>query len=107
MSYDIENVALLARLKLSPEEKESLGSDFSKIIAYVQKLNSIESLNDESIEQTIPMTHVHQDLPGYTENLRADETKETLSNELALRNSSKTSERAFETPLIVEQVDDE
>jgi aspartyl-tRNA(Asn)/glutamyl-tRNA(Gln) amidotransferase subunit C len=39
----VRHVALLARLELAPEEERSLQSELSAILAYVEKLNQLDT----------------------------------------------------------------
>ncbi|MBT3924099.1 MAG: Asp-tRNA(Asn)/Glu-tRNA(Gln) amidotransferase subunit GatC [Nitrospina sp.] len=46
---DIEHVARLARLKLTPDEKERLSGQMGTILEYIEKLNE---LNTDEVEPT-------------------------------------------------------
>lgn len=51
MAMDIDQVALLARIKLREDEKKSLSQDLEKILDYVKKLNELDT------SQTPPTSH--------------------------------------------------
>lgn len=44
----IEHLAKLARMKVSEEEKEKLTKDFSGILAYISKLQEVDTSNFEA-----------------------------------------------------------
>jgi aspartyl-tRNA(Asn)/glutamyl-tRNA(Gln) amidotransferase subunit C len=52
MSFEIEQVAELARLRLRPSEKEKLKKDLGSILAYVEQLKVVPT---DSVE---PTSHV-------------------------------------------------
>jgi len=47
---DLDKLAELARIKLSPEEKKKIGEDFSAILNYISELQSAPT-EDMQIEQ--------------------------------------------------------
>lgn len=49
---DVENLAELARIELSKEEKEALLKDFEGILGYVKQIESVE-LEDFELEHTV------------------------------------------------------
>lgn len=51
MAMNIDQVALLARIKLREDEKKSLSQDLEKILDYVKKLNELDT------SQTPPTSH--------------------------------------------------
>lgn len=61
---DIEKIALLARLKLTPAETEKLGQQFQKIVDYIDQLNELDTGNVEPTSHVLPLNNV----------LRNDET---------------------------------
>ncbi|MBT3367929.1 MAG: Asp-tRNA(Asn)/Glu-tRNA(Gln) amidotransferase subunit GatC [Nitrospina sp.] len=48
-NVDIEHMAKLARLKLTPDEKERLSDQMGTILEYIEKLNE---LNTDEVEPT-------------------------------------------------------
>jgi aspartyl-tRNA(Asn)/glutamyl-tRNA(Gln) amidotransferase subunit C len=49
VSFDIEHMATLARLKLTADEKERLSNQMGTILEYIEKLNQ---LNTDDVEPT-------------------------------------------------------
>jgi aspartyl-tRNA(Asn)/glutamyl-tRNA(Gln) amidotransferase subunit C len=52
---EVRNVALLARLELSPEEEAAFGSDLDEILSYVTML---EELDTSAVEPTAHVVEV-------------------------------------------------
>jgi len=85
---EVENVALLARLKLSDQEKRLFSEQLSKILEYVDKLKELD------IADVAPTTHV---VP--LENVfREDRVKRCLNPEEALANAPDRQEDFFRVP---------
>lgn len=73
----IDHLARLAKLKFEDDQKESIREDLAKIIAFVDK---IEELDTDNVE---PLVHINQEINV----LREDEVKETISQAQALKNA--------------------
>ena len=73
----IDKLAKLAKLQFKNEQREGIRNDLSKIIAFVDK---IEELETEGVE---PLIHMSQEINV----LREDEVKETITQVQALRNA--------------------
>jgi aspartyl-tRNA(Asn)/glutamyl-tRNA(Gln) amidotransferase subunit C len=54
----IEHIALLARLKLPPEEKERLEHDLIDIVAYVEELNEVDIEGVPPTSRALPQKNV-------------------------------------------------
>ncbi len=86
------HVAKLASLSLSDEEADRLTTDLSRITAYVEQL---ESLDTEGVP---PTAHVQLDrMP-----LREDPPVPGLSHEQALKQAPRVEEDGFAVPAFVE-----
>ena len=88
----VRHVARLARLELSEAEEQSLQSDLSAILTYVDKLNQ---LNTEEVE---PTTQVGE--PGTL--MRDDEITNLPAPEEMLANAPARSRNFFKVPKIIE-----
>jgi aspartyl-tRNA(Asn)/glutamyl-tRNA(Gln) amidotransferase subunit C len=88
----VRHVARLARLELSPAEEQSLQSDLSAILAYVDKLNQ---LNTEEVEPTAQVGE-----PGTP--MRDDEITNRPAPEEMLANAPARSRDFFKVPKIIE-----
>jgi len=83
----------LAGLKLSPEERERLKSDLTRILDYFQKLGELDT---EGVPPFDP-------LPGRVNAWREDEPEPSLSPEEALRNAPQTEREHFKVPRVFGQ----
>jgi aspartyl-tRNA(Asn)/glutamyl-tRNA(Gln) amidotransferase subunit C len=88
----VEKIALLARLQLKPEEIETLSSQLSNILDYVDELSQLDT------KDIPPTAHVG---PVSTP-LREDIPHKTLDVESALRNAPDRRGSAFRVPKIIE-----
>ena len=88
---DVVEIARLARLELTEDEIESLGSDLAAILEHVAVLQSLDT------DGVPPMTHaVPMNL-----RLRADEVGESLPVETALGAAPQHAEDHFQVPNII------
>lgn len=88
----IEHVAKLARLNLSEQEEERLTSEMEAIIAYVDKLNELDTSNVVPKEHVIPMRNV----------LREDIARESYDRDKILANAPVSQDGCFKVPKVVE-----
>jgi aspartyl-tRNA(Asn)/glutamyl-tRNA(Gln) amidotransferase subunit C len=91
---EVEEIALLARLALAPEEAERLRSDLSSILGYIDKLRACDTTGVEPMTHAVPM-----DCP-----LRPDDPRGTsLPTEAALAAAPRQRDEHFEVPRVIEQ----
>jgi aspartyl-tRNA(Asn)/glutamyl-tRNA(Gln) amidotransferase subunit C len=90
--FNIKYVAHLARLKLTPEEEQRLGSQLGNILGYIEKLKEVDVTGVEPTAHAFPMANV----------FRPDEPRPGLSNDDALRSAPKRSGGMFAVPKVVE-----
>jgi aspartyl-tRNA(Asn)/glutamyl-tRNA(Gln) amidotransferase subunit C len=88
----VRHVARLARLELNAAEEQSLQSDLSAILAYVDKLNQ---LNTDEVE---PTTQVGESGTP----IRDDEITNRPAPEEMLANAPARSRNFFKVPKIIE-----
>ena len=92
MSFDIEHIAALARLKLTPDEKTRLASQMGTILEYIEKLNE---LNTKDVE---PTAHVL----GINNVFREDEpTTKPLADNNLISDSPAHNKGHYEVPKII------
>ncbi len=92
LPQEIDQIALLSRLELSPAERESASDKLTQILGYFEKLSELDT---EKIEPTL---HA---LPAFNV-LRADIVKPGLSREAALQNAPESAAGMFQVPRVVE-----
>ena len=93
MAFEIEKIAELARLSLKPEEKKKLEKDLDAILAYVEKL---KSLNTDKVE---PTSHV-LDLENV---FRPDQVKPSNVRDNVLNHAPSREGKFFKVPKVVEK----
>lgn len=89
----IEKLAHLSRLEFENESKEEIKKDLTRILAFVDKLNE---LNTDNVEPLVYMT-------DEINVLREDEVKQTISQDEALKNAPKHDSDYFRVPRVVEK----
>ena len=92
---DIEKVAHLAHLELAEEELKTLGQQMTAIVAYVERLNQLDT---KDIEPAIGGL-----TPGgeTTETSRADEVTGSLGQKLALAEAPDPAAGHFRVPKVL------
>lgn len=88
---DVENIAKLARLKVTEEEKEKFVGQVNQILKYVEKLNEIDTDDIEPLSHTLDIKNV----------FREDRAKASLSQEKALENAPAKTDKFFRVPKVV------
>ena len=88
----VEYIAKLARLKLTEQEEKEFTGQLDKILAYIDKLNELNTDNIEPITHAVPMKNV----------FREDEVKRSLTQEEALSNAPEKDSGHFRVPRIIE-----
>ncbi|MEE8557510.1 MAG: Asp-tRNA(Asn)/Glu-tRNA(Gln) amidotransferase subunit GatC [Myxococcota bacterium] len=88
----VRNLCDLARLRLEPDEAERMRRDLERILAYVEKL---EELDTEGVP---PTSHVVE----MATPMRSDEEVRRLSMSEVLRNAPQHAAGAFVVPRVIE-----
>jgi aspartyl-tRNA(Asn)/glutamyl-tRNA(Gln) amidotransferase subunit C len=89
---DIKYVAHLARIALTPDEEKKLAAQLGGILGYIEKLKELDVSNVEPTAHAVPMVNV----------TRADEIRESLEHDEAMRNAPREANGLFIVPKIVE-----
>ncbi len=82
---EVENIANLARLALTDEEKAMLQDQLSSILDYVEALQTLETGDVSPTTSALPLSNV----------MRADEIKPTLPVAEALANAPAVEDDQF------------
>ena len=93
---EIRHIAKLAKLRFSDEEISDFAGQFNRIVAYVEKLNEVQT---EGVE---PMARLQKDATA----LRSDVPGEMLSAPEALKNAPKKTEGFFNVPKVIGDVEE-
>jgi aspartyl-tRNA(Asn)/glutamyl-tRNA(Gln) amidotransferase subunit C len=89
----IDNLANLARLKFSDEEKAEIRGDLQRMIAFVEKLKEVDTANTE------PLLHMSDALNVF----REDEVKGSMSKAEALANAPSADKDYFKVPKVIKK----
>lgn len=89
----VDEIAHLARLEFNDEAKGEILNDMNRMLAFVDKLNE---LNTDNVEPLIYMTEERSVL-------REDEVKVTLTQQEALKNAPKKDSDYFKVPKVIDQ----
>jgi len=90
---DVEHVARLARLDLSPAEKERMQRELDGILSYIDKLRALPTEGVEPTSHAVPMTNV----------MREDVSRPSFPQEEMLANAPARSGELFRVPKIIEE----
>ena len=93
---DVEKIADLARLQLTPEEAASFTRQLASILEYMTKLNELDTTSVE------PMSHSSIDTSGdlnYT--MRDDAVRPSLGQEVATANAPDPESGFFRVPRVI------
>ena len=90
---DVEHVARLARLALSPPDAERMRAELERILAYIDKLRALDTTDVEPTAHAVPLTNV----------MRDDEPRPSLSVEDMLANAPEPDGPFFRVPRIIEE----
>jgi len=88
----VEHVAVLARLELPPEEIDTFTGQMDAILAYVEKLNELDTTGIVPTAHAVPMENA----------FRADEVLPSIGTENALGNAPARVEDFFRVPKVIE-----
>ncbi len=92
VDIDVNYVAHLARLSLSSEEAEKLGSQLGQVLGYIEKLREVDISGIAPTAHAFPLVNVS----------RPDVVQPSMDHEEALRNAPATANGLFMVPKIVE-----
>lgn len=88
---DVEKVALLARLRLSDSELETITGQLAQIVGYVDQLSEIDTEGVEPMAHAIEIANVFRD----------DHVGPSLDRDEALANAPHHDERGYLVPAVL------
>ena len=89
---EVEKVADLARLIFDEEEKEKFTNHLARILAYIEKLNELDTTDVVPTSHVIPIRNVTKE----------DLVKTAYSRETILKTAPSAEKGYFEVPKIIE-----
>jgi aspartyl-tRNA(Asn)/glutamyl-tRNA(Gln) amidotransferase subunit C len=90
--FNIQYVANLARVALTPEEEQRLGGQLQNILGYIKKLNEVDVSGVEPTAHAFPLVNV----------MRPDVVTGSLPHDEALKNAPAKAGGLFVVPKVVE-----
>lgn len=91
-SIDVAYVAQLARMQLSPEEKELFQRQLSDVLRYIEKLREVDVTGVEAATHAIPVFNI----------FREDTPRDWFTADQALSNAPRKANGLFIVPKVVE-----
>jgi aspartyl-tRNA(Asn)/glutamyl-tRNA(Gln) amidotransferase subunit C len=88
---DVEHVASLARLSFNEKEKQVLTHQLNEILAYMEKLEQLDTEGVEPLSHVIDLTNVFRD----------DEERPSLPRPEAMKNAPDRTEKFFKVPRVI------
>ena len=88
---DVEHIAELARLKFNEDELNNFTEQLNEILAYVEKLNELDTENVEPLSHPVEGSNV----------FREDEVKPSIPTSEALKNAPEKDEQFFHVPKVI------
>jgi aspartyl-tRNA(Asn)/glutamyl-tRNA(Gln) amidotransferase subunit C len=92
----IDKLANLSKLEFDEESKEGIKKDLTRMLAFVEQLNGLDT---DGVE---PLIHVNEE----TNKFREDVVTEELSQKEALKNAPEHDGFYFKVPKVVENPDE-
>lgn len=89
----IDNLAELARLKFSEQEKAGIKDDLQRMISFVEKLKEVDTAGVK------PLLHMTDVMNVY----REDEVKGSMNKKDALANAPEADENYFKVPKVIKK----
>lgn len=90
---EVEHVALLARLRLTGDEKELYSNQLDKILSYMEKLSELNTDGVEPTTHAVPITNPYRD----------DRVSPSIPRDKALQNAPQKEKGCFKVPRIIEE----
>jgi aspartyl-tRNA(Asn)/glutamyl-tRNA(Gln) amidotransferase subunit C len=88
---DVEKVALLARLRLSDAELETMTGQLTQIVGYVDQLAEVDTEGVEPMAHAVELSNVFAE----------DRIEPSLPREQALANAPRHNERGYLVPAVL------
>ena len=88
---DVDHIATLARLEFSETEKGQFTHQMNEILAYIEKLNELDTSNVEPLSHVIELSNV----------FREDVVQPSLPQATALHNAPSADSEHFKVPKVI------
>jgi aspartyl-tRNA(Asn)/glutamyl-tRNA(Gln) amidotransferase subunit C len=91
-AQEVEHVAHLARLEITPKEKEKFTAQLNDILGYIDKLNELDTQGVEPMSHAIAVTNV----------FREDKVLDSIGTEKSLANAPDARGEFFRVPKVID-----
>ena len=88
---DVQKVSLLGRLKLTPAELDTMASQLSAIVGYIEQLKELDTTDIEPMAHAMELRNV----------FAADELRPSLPRTEALANAPKKDSECYRVPAVI------
>jgi aspartyl-tRNA(Asn)/glutamyl-tRNA(Gln) amidotransferase subunit C len=88
---DVEKVSLLGRLLLSDAELDTMTSQLTRVVGYVEQLNEVQTDGVQPMAHAVEMHNVFRD----------DVLAESLPRDAALANAPKRDSECYRVPAVL------
>jgi len=88
---DVEKVALLARLRLTPDELQTMTEQLGQVLQYIDQLQEVDTTDVEPLAHSLDLHNVLAD----------DELQPSLPREKALAAAPKSDDECFLVPPVL------
>lgn len=92
---DVQKIAELARLELTPSETDAFTQQLDAILGYIDKLNELDTADVE------PMSHISTEVSDSNYTYRDDETRPSLGQSIAVKNAPDAEDGYFKVPKVI------
>jgi len=89
----VDKIAHLARLEFQDDQKVKIEEDLNRILSFMESLNEVDTTN------VAPLIYMSDEKNVF----RADEVKQDITHEEALKNAPKKDSDYFRVPKVIEQ----
>jgi len=89
--HDVEHVSLLARLRLSDDELETMTAQLADIVKYIEQLDQLDTTDVEPMAHAVEFFNVLVD----------DVPQDSLPREAALMNAPKRDDECYRVPAVL------
>ncbi|HLH05751.1 MAG TPA: Asp-tRNA(Asn)/Glu-tRNA(Gln) amidotransferase subunit GatC [Terriglobales bacterium] len=103
---DVQYVADLANLELTPEEQSRILKDLNSILEHIDRLNQLNTKNVPPMAQTSDKFGIDASKQGsdrFSYVMREDETRPSLPREVLMENAPDSDGAFFKVPKVIER----
>jgi aspartyl-tRNA(Asn)/glutamyl-tRNA(Gln) amidotransferase subunit C len=98
---DVQHVASLASLELTPEELPRLAKDLNEVLGYIAQLNELDTRDVPPMAQASEVLGLAPEERGET--LRPDEVLPSTDRAKVMREAPETDGRFFKVPKVIDR----